>query len=163
MKDAITIMEDIDINDIEVPSNLLTAAMVLAIVYVSAVLFPTVAILLIVIKCRRHRCLRILFPITLFLEFALSMTCMLMALISSGNYGKRANELKELDDAVQGCMDQYSAIPDEIIDNQLESPIKEGKAAAQTLATFAAVVVAKIIVIVILACCIRRKGKMTQS
>ena len=152
-------MSDIDIDDLEAPASLLTVAMILAIVYVSIIWIPTVIVMCIVIKCRRHCCLRWLFLVTLFLEFCISVTCMILALIASGEYDKRAKTLKELDDAVDGCMDAYSQIPDHVIDDQLDEPIKEGKAAAQTLATFATLVVVKIIAIAFLACRIKCKGK----
>jgi len=115
MKSAILLMEDIDIEDLESPEALLTAAMIIAIIHVSAILGPTIAIMCIVVKCRRHCCLRALFFITLCIEFALSVTCMIIAFVAVERYDDRASTLKDLDEAVQGCMDEYSDIPDDVV------------------------------------------------
>ena len=94
MKEAIVIMEEIDVDDLKSPANLLTAAMIIAIVYVSCIGFPTFFIMCIVIKCRTHCCLRVLFYITLSIEFVLSLTCMIMSSFSLGAYNRRRNTLK---------------------------------------------------------------------
>ena len=123
MKEAIAVMDDIDIEDLESPSDLLTAAMIIAIVYVCAIGFPVFFIMCIVIKCRTHCCLRVLLLITLIIEFCLSLTCMILAFVAQGRYEYRSNALKKLDDIVQGCMDSYSDIPDGVIEDQLKKPI----------------------------------------
>ena len=123
MKEAIAVMDDIDIDDLESPSELLRSATIIAIVYVCAIGFPVFFIMCIVIKCRTHWCLRVLFFITLFIEFCLSLTCMIIAFVAQGKYGDRSNALKKLDDIVHGCMDSYSDIPDGVIEDQLEKPI----------------------------------------
>lgn len=63
--------------------------MVIAIVYVSLILFPAFFIMCIVIKCRRHCCLRLLFFITLCIEFCLSLTCMILAFVAASKYADR--------------------------------------------------------------------------
>ena len=40
-----------------------------------------------------------------------------LALAARSKYSERSDKLKELDDAVNGCMDAYSDIPDSVVEN----------------------------------------------
>ena len=82
MDEAIRLMNDVDIDDLDSPSALLETAMIIAIVYVCAVGIPTGIILVMVIKCRRHRVMKWLPAVTLFIEVALSLTCMILAFLA---------------------------------------------------------------------------------
>ena len=79
--------------------------MIIAIVYVSAISIPTVIVFCCVVKCRRNKCLPYLVTATLLAECALSLTCMVLAFVSGNSYGKRSEQLKNLDEAVNGCTD----------------------------------------------------------
>ena len=100
--------------------------MIIAIVYVSGILIPVFIVMCYVIKCRRHRCLKWLVGITLFIEFALSLTCMILSFVASAKYSDRSSTIKKLDSAVQGCMDQYSDIPDNVLKEQVKKPDEDG-------------------------------------
>ena len=64
-----------------------------------------------------------------------------------------------LDDSVQGCMDDFSDVPDDVRQAQLIDPVDEGKSAAFMLAIFAATVLLKIIIVLVLACIIQCGSK----
>ena len=115
MNEAIRLMNEVDIDDLDAPSALLETAMILAIVYVCAVGIPTGIIMVMVIKCRRHRVMKWLPAATLFVEVGLSLTCMILSFLAVDEYDNREKNIKKLDDAVDGCMDQYSDIPDDVM------------------------------------------------
>ena len=160
LEQAVDIMSDIDIDDLDSGSDLLQVAMIMAIVYCGAILIPTIFVLCIAIKCRKHCCMRALPIVTLSVEFALTFTCAVLALVARSKYTNRSDQLKELDSAVNGCMDAYSDIPDSIVESQLESQIDEGNNAAALLVTFSAIVIIKVITVVTCAlCAVCRAGK----
>jgi len=108
-------MEDIDIDDLSTGGDLLTAAMITAAVYLGLILIPAIVIFCIVVKCRTHCCLPVMIIVSLSVELALGLVVMILSFIANNKYGKRARILKDLDEAVQGCMDSVSDIPDEVI------------------------------------------------
>ena len=108
-------MQDIDIDDLSTGGDLLTAAMITAAVYLGLVLVPAIVIFCIVVKCRTHCCLKVMIIVSLSVEFALGLVVMILSLIASAKYSERAKILKDLDEAVQGCMDSVSDIPDDVV------------------------------------------------
>ena len=160
MQNAVQVMQDTDIDSLDSGSDLLQGAMITAIVYVSAILIPAGFVLGIAIKCRKHRAMKILPLVTLLSEVAIAITCVILALIARSKYTERSDALKDLDDAVNGCMDTYSDIPDSLVKDQLDQSITDGNNAAYVLIVFGLVVLIKVIVIFTLAvCAVKRSGK----
>ena len=157
--EAIKVMEKIDIEKLETGGNLLTGAMITAAVYLGLILIPTIIIFCIVVKCRTHCCLTVMISVTLGVEFALGLVVMILSLIASNKYADRAKLLKDLDDAVQGCMDKFSDIPDSVIKEQVEDPANDGRNAATLLTIFAVFIVIKILITLIVSLCICSKRK----
>ena len=62
--------------------------------------------------------------------------------------------LKQLDKNTTGCMDEYSFIPDSVINDQVDKPVRDGRTASSLMAVFATTVVVKIILIVFVGLCI---------
>ena len=56
-------------------------------------------------------------------------------------------------------MDTYSDIPDDVVKNQLEEPINDGKTASALLVVFAVTVLVKILIITAFGFCIICFGK----
>ena len=84
---------------------------------------------------------------------------MILSFVASAKYGDRSSTIKKLDSAVQGCMDQYSDIPDNVLKEQVKKPVEDGRSAAVILSIFATMVVVKIIIVGFIACCIKMRGK----
>ena len=147
-------MQDIDIDDLSTGGDLLTAAMITAAVYLGLVLVPAIVIFCIVVKCRTHRCLSVMIIVTLSVEFALGLVVMILSLIASAKYSERAKILKDLDKAVQGCMDSNW-----LLWFDFEATAEDGNLAAALLTVFAVFIVIKIIVSLIIGCCIMSKMK----
>ena len=82
-----------------------------------------------------------------------------MATIAEHNYEAKERVLKELNSMVQGCMDSYSSIPDQVIEEQLELPAHYGEIASILLNIFAGLIYLKYLIILILIICIKVKGK----
>ena len=158
-EEAIKVMQDIDIDDLTTGGDLLTAAMITAAVYLGLILVPAIAIFCIVVKCRTHCSLTVVIIVSLSIELALGLVVMILSLIASGKYTERANILKDLDAAIQGCMDSVSDIPDDVVKEQIEAPVDDGNKAAALLTVFAVFIVIKIIVSLIIGCCIWSKMK----
>ena len=78
--------------------------------------------MLMVIKCRNHRALKWLPAVTLFIESGLSVSCMILSFLAVDEYDNREKNLKKLDEAVDGCMDEYSNIPDYVLKDQVKKP-----------------------------------------
>ena len=114
-EEAIKVMQEIDIDDLSTGGDLLTAAMITAAVYLGLILVPAIVIFCIVVKCRTHCCLSVMIIVSLSLELALGLVVMILSLVASGKYSDRANILKDLDEAIQGCMDSVSDIPDDVV------------------------------------------------
>ena len=153
-------MQGIDIDDLSTGGDLLTAAMITAAVYLGLVLVPAIVIFCIVVKCRTHRCLSVMIIVTLSVEFALGLVVMILSLIASAKYSERAKILKDLDNAVQGCMDSVSDIPSWVVQLSIEAKAEDGNLAAALLTVFAVFIVIKIIVSLIIGCCICIMSKM---
>lgn len=135
--------------------DMLRASFIVCIVYVAGILIPTILICCLIVKCRQHCCLKTTVWIQLGLEIALSLVCMILAFVSVSQYEEYSKQLTGLDDAVNGCMEEYSDVPDDVRQAQLIDPVDEGKTAANMLAIFAATVLLKIIIVLVLACIIQ--------
>ena len=99
--------------------DLLTGAFITAIVYVSGILIPMIISICYVVKCRTHCCLKVTVYLQLAIEFCLALVIMILAFESSRMYRTYSEQVIRLDEAVQGCMDQYSDIPDYVVKDLL--------------------------------------------
>ena len=143
-------MEEMRNTDIEANGeDLLTGAFITAIVYVSGILIPMIISICYVVKCRTHCCLKVTVYLQLAIEFCLALVIMILAFESSRMYRTYSEQVIRLDEAVQGCMDQYSDIPDYVVKDLLVQPTEDGKTAATILGVFGALVFFKIIVVAI--------------
>ena len=86
----------------------------------------------------------------------MSLAALILAFKSMDRFHKRNTVLRELDEAVEGCMDTYSDIPLYVIESQLDIPEEDFDKAAWMLASFAGLVLLKIILSLIIGIYIRK-------
>ena len=108
------------------------------------------------IKWRRNRFRPFITGFTLVFEFAMSLAALILALQSMSKFHERNTALRELDEAVEGCMDTYSDIPLYVIESQLDKPEEEFDEAAWLLTSFAGLVLLKIFLSIIIGIYIRK-------
>ena len=158
LDEAVEYARDFDMDDLTDGDALITAAMIMTIVYLSLILIPTFFIMCIVVKCREHCCLKVLAIVTLATEFAISLPVMILSIVAISKYQDKTDMIKKLDSLTEGCMDAYSDITDDVIRDQVEKPLDDATSAGIALSLFAAVVIIKITTILVFACYIRSQA-----
>ena len=159
MREAIEITKSVNVDELESGKNLLKTAMIIAIVYVSAITLPAVTIYCCVEKCREHSLLPRLVIGTIVVELGCGIACIILSIMSGSKYNDKSTGIKDLDEAVEGCSDAYTEIPNSAIPDQVDDPAEDGKTASALLAVFGTLVVIKMVSILLFGARIKFCGK----
>ena len=149
MNYAMNLMYQVDVEKLNDASKYLNGAMICTALYLAFVVVPVFLICFcVVMRTNKGRCMtQCLMPFTLCCECVCSILAIGLAAASLNAYKNKATGLTALDDAIDGCMDQYSDIPEDIIVEQLEIPVEEGTKAGTYIAAFAGLVLFKVLCI----------------
>ena len=107
MREAIEVTKSVNVDELESGKNLLKTAMIIAIVYVSAITLPAVTIYFCVEKCREHRFLPRLVIGTIIVEFGCGIACIILSIMSGSKYYDKSTGIADLNNAVFECSDEY--------------------------------------------------------
>ena len=132
-----------------IPSFIIAAS------HIGIILGPVITICCIVVKCRQHCCFKVMVLVSLGIEISLCIPVAVLAILAQNDYKEKEAQLLKLNSLVQGCMDSYSFIPQDIIEEQIKNPAHYGEIAAILLTVFAGLVILKYVIVLILTICIR--------
>ena len=161
MKEAVKVAKEYDEKSSQASDGswMMVTAFIFASCNVGLILGPLITICCIVVKCRQHCCFKVMMYVALGLEIVLCIPASIFATLAQDTYKDREAYFKQLNSVVAGCSDEYTYITDEIIEEQLERPVKYGEIAMILLNLFAGLIYLKYLIILVLVICIRYQSK----